>query len=83
MDKFLENFANLCKLYSNAAELYEFYQESELVKISVSISNLFHRYAKSSDDYEKKHIKLDIDDLIFRYKNALQEIGINTNDFSW
>ena len=83
MDKFLENFANLCKLYSNAAELYEFYQESELVKMSVSISDLFYRYAKTSNEYDKKHIRLDINDLIFKYKNTLQEIGVNITDFTW
>ena len=83
MDKILDNFGNLFKFCSNAAELYEFYQSSELVKISVSISNLFHKYAQSSDEYEKKHNRLAINDLILQYKNSLQEIGVNIADFTW
>lgn len=83
MDKILDNFGNLFKLCSDAAELYEFYQNSELVKISVSFSDLFHKYAKSSDEYEKKHIRLDINDLLLQYKKELQKTGVNIADFTW
>lgn len=83
MAKILENVATFSKLCSDAAELYKFYQDSELVKMSVSISDLFYRYAKTSNEYDKKHIRLDINDLIFKYKNTLQEIGVNITDFTW
>ena len=53
------------------------------MKISVSFSDLFHKYAQSSDEYEKKHIRLDINDLLLQYKKELQKTGVNIADFTW
>lgn len=72
---------DILKTFGNATELYDFYQKSELVKISIELSDLFHRYSQNSDEGVKKHIKLEIKDNISRYKAALQEIGINPKDF--
>ena len=79
----METIGNILKTFENATDLYGFYQKSELVKISITLSELFHRYSQASDEYEKNHIKFDINDCISRYKNALQEIGINPKDFFW
>lgn len=81
MNKILESIGILTNAYSNAVELYEFYQDSDLVKISVAISDLFQKYAQTSNEYDKRHIQLDINDLLSRYKNALQEINVNIKDF--
>jgi len=53
------------------------------VKISVALSEQFHIYSQTSDEYVKKHITVDINDFIARYKIALKEIGIDSSNFSW
>lgn len=83
MGELLDNIEVLTKNFANATELYRFYQQSELVKLSIILSDLFHRYSQTSDEYVKKHLKVDIDDIITKYKNALQKIGIDLNSFSW
>lgn len=77
----LETIGNILKTFEKATELYDFYQKSELVRISIELSDRFHRYSQTSDECAKKHIKLEIKDNISRYKDALQEIGITPKDF--
>lgn len=78
-----EDICVIINKFADATELYDFYQTSELVRISVALSEQFHRYSQTSEEYEKKHIKLDINDYISKYKEILQKMGIDSNDFSW
>ena len=80
MEKF-EAIGKILKSFANATELYDFYQQSDLVKISVALAEKFYNFSQTSDEYVKRHIKVDIDDYISRYKNALKEIDIEFNDF--
>ncbi len=82
MKELLNEIESLVNTFANATDLYSFYQQSELVKLSVAISEQFHKYSQTSDEYVKKHITVDINDFIARYKIALKEIGIDSSDFS-
>lgn len=83
MKELLNKIESLADTFANATDLYSFYQQSELVKLSVALSEQFHKYSQTSDEYVKKHITVDINDFIFRYKIALKEIGIDSSNFSW
>jgi len=83
MEETLNKIQSLANTFANATDLYRFYQQSELVKISVALSEQFHIYSQTSDEYVKKHITVDINDFIARYKIALKEIGIDSSNFSW
>ena len=81
MGELLNNIESLAKTFANATDLYDFYQQSELVRLSVALAEQFQIYSETSDEYIKKHIRLDIDDIIIKYKNSLQEIGIDANNY--
>jgi len=83
MEGTLNKIESLANTFAKATDLYRFYQRSELVKISVALSEQFLKYSQSSDEYDKKHITVDINDFIARYKTALKEIGIDSRNFSW